>query len=85
MATLRFVKGNFDWTGLYVDDVCVAQNHSLEPEDVLDALCGHYIDCVEYVTITESAMDRLGNSLPRKWPRLKRGEVVSRRVVRGKQ
>lgn len=37
MSKIVFVHGD-DWDGLYIDGVCVWQNHELEPETVLDQL-----------------------------------------------
>ena len=35
---VTFVSGDADWMGLYVDGKLVLENHSLNIEDVLDAL-----------------------------------------------
>jgi len=59
-----------DWAGLYIDDKCVNQNHSLYAVDVLDALKDAGLD-VEYVSADEEWLCKRG-TLPNSLKRVKK-------------
>lgn len=54
-----------DWEGLYVDEVLVRENHSLNVIDVLDDLVElKVLTSYDVVIVDEEDMERLGGNLP---------------------
>jgi hypothetical protein len=65
-ARIILVKSeDSDWTGLYINGCLVYQNHSLDEEDVLQALLEK--DLIPDFEVYRVNMEALEYTLPQKW------------------
>jgi hypothetical protein len=70
MTTVTHCRFPGDWEALYVDGELVAENHSVDVGDVLDAIEGHHVEEASSGWLSIDLVDHFGGRAPEQYEEL---------------